>query len=107
MNIDLQKLIDILNELKTASISSTSDTIEATMKKYDMLFVGSEFNTIYSVELHHSINNIFNLKITMDELNSLLPTACNILNMGFEKMIAVNDIGKPNAAISYQITLWK
>ncbi|AQS04174.1 hypothetical protein [Clostridium beijerinckii] len=107
MNIDLQKLIDILNELKTASISSTSDTIEATMKKYDMLFVGSEFNTIYSVELHHSINNIFNLKITMDELNSLLPTACNILNMDFEKMIAVNDTGKPNAAISYQITLWK
>lgn len=43
----------------------------------------------------------------MDELNSLLPTACNILNMDFEKMIAVNDTGKPNAAISYQITLWK
>lgn len=107
MNENLKKLIDILNELKTASITSTLDTIKSIMKKYDMLFVGSEFNTIYSIELHHSLINIFNLKITMDELNSLLPTACNILNMSFDKMIAANDIGNPNAAISYKITLWK
>lgn len=107
LNTNLQKLIDILCELRNESIKSTPDTIRETMKKYDMLFLGSKFNTIYSIELHHSLNKIFNFDIKMDELNSLIPTACTALNMSLEEMIAVKDIGKPNPAISYKITLWE
>lgn len=72
-----------------------------------MLFLGAKFNTIYSIELHNSLNKIFNINTTMGELNSLVPTACNMLNMNIETMVDVKDIGKPNPAMSYQITLWQ
>lgn len=105
MSNDLQILIDKLSELKNASIRSTPDTIVDTMRKYNMLFLGSKFNTIYSIELHHSLKTI--VDIDMSELNNLMPTACSILNMRLEELIAVEDIGKPNPAISYQIVLWE
>lgn len=108
MNTNIQKLSEILLELRNASIRIMNDAeVKSVMHKYDMLFLGSKFNTIYSVELHHSLTKIFKLDITMTELNSLIPTVCNMLNMSFEELIAVEDIGKPNPAISYQIILWK
>lgn len=107
MNKNLQILIDRLSELRNASIKSTPDTIRETMKKYDMLFVGSKFNTIYSIEFHHSLKTIFDVDISMSELNELIPTACKMLNIRFDQLIAVEDIGKPNPSISYQIILWE
>jgi hypothetical protein len=106
MNENLQKLIAVLCELRTASINSSSENIRTIMQKYNMLFLGSKFNTIYSVELHNSLNTIFDFNIDFYELNVLIPTACNTLNMSFEKLIAIEDIGKPNPAINYQIILW-
>ncbi|MFL0164542.1 hypothetical protein [Candidatus Clostridium helianthi] len=107
MNIHLQNLINTLTELKTASIISKPDNIERIMKKYDMLFLGSKFNAVYSIELYHCINAIFNFKITLEELNALIPTACNILNMSFAEMVSIDYIGKPNSVMNYKITLWK
>lgn len=105
MNTNLQKLLDVLTELKNVSITSTPDTIREIMGKYNMLFLGAKFNTIYSTELHSCLNNYFNFDITMDELNSLIPTACSMLNMKFEKIVAVETMGTNNPAISYQISL--
>lgn len=105
--MNIENLIDVLTELRKVSINSSSSTIESIMHKYDMLFVGSKFNTIYSIELRHSLDKIFNYILSMDELNSMIPTACKTLNMKFEQLIAVEDIGQPNPAINYQITLWE
>lgn len=105
--MNIENLIDVLTELRNVSINSSPSTIESIMHKYDMLFVGSKFNTIYSVELRHSLDKIFNYIVSMDELNSMIPTACKALNMKIEQLIAVEDIGQPNPAINYQITLWE
>jgi hypothetical protein len=107
VNENLEILIYKLTELKNTSIKSTPDTIRETMKKYDMLFIGSKFNTIYSVELHHCLKTKFDIDIAICDLNALIPTACKILNMKVDELIAVNDIGKPNPFINYQITLWE
>lgn len=103
MDKNLNILIDKLSELKNASIKSTTDTIKETMKYYDMLFVGSKFNNIYSNELHHSLKTIHNIDISISELNDLIPTACKILNMKFEKLVGINDADH----VVYQITLWE
>lgn len=108
MNANLQKLSEILLELRNASMQIINEgDLKNVMHKYDMLFLGAKFNTIYSVELHHCLNDKFKLDISMNEVNSLIPTVCNMLNMNFEELIAVKDIGKPNPFINYQITLWK
>lgn len=106
MNINLIKLTDILSDLKNASKSITVDNAKITMSKYDILFLGAKFNSIYSVELYHSLNNVFNFNITMDELHSIITTACNSLNMKFEELINVEDIGKSVPTSCYKITLW-
>ncbi|MBU3185631.1 hypothetical protein [Clostridium estertheticum] len=106
MDKNLQIIIETLSELRNSSIKSTSDTIRETMKKYNMLFLGSKFNTIYSVELHHSLKTIFNIDIDIYELNKLIPTACKMLNMHFEELVSLEDLGKPNPFINYQIILW-
>lgn len=107
MDLNLKKLIDVLCELRIASISSNINTIESTMKKYNMLFLGEKLNTIYSIELHNSLNKIFNFDIDYIELNSLIPKACDMLKMSYETMIVVEDIGKPNPNTSYKIVLWQ
>lgn len=103
MDNKLNMLINKLNELKNVSIKSTADTIEEIIKRYDMLFVGSKFNNIYSNELHHSLKTIHNIDISITELNDLIPTACRILNMKFEKLVGINDANH----VVYQITLWE
>lgn len=105
--MSIENLIDVLTELRNASINSSANTIESVMHKYDMLFIGSKFNNIYSIELRHSLEKKFNYIVSMSELNSMIPTVCKTLNMKFEKLIAVEDIGQPNPAFNYQITLWE
>jgi hypothetical protein len=107
VNENLEILIYKLTELKNTSIKSTPDTIMEIMKNYNMLFLGSKFNTIYSNELHHHLKTISNLDIDNDKFNILITTACDALNMKFEKLIAVQDIGKSNPYTTYQITLWE
>lgn len=108
--MDSKKLMEILIELRSASLqmnlSPTEESVKSLMNKYDMLFLGKNFNTIYSLELMHSINTVFNLCIDNSELNELLPNVCKALNMKCEPMIAVTDVSKSNPPIHcYTITL--
>lgn len=107
MNSNLHKLIDILSELRSTSMQTTEDTVMDLMKRYNLLFLGGKFNTIYSQELPQSLKTFFNFSIELDELNQLIPEACKILQMNYEPMIKVSDVGSSNPKIaSYAITLW-
>lgn len=105
--MSIENLTDVLIELRNASINSSPNTIKSIINEYDMLFVGSKFNNIYSIELNHCLNKKFNYILSLAELNTMLPQVCKTLNMTLEKLIAVEDIGQPNPTINYQITLWK
>lgn len=105
MNKNLSIVVDKLSELRAASFLSNEDTIRDTMLKYNMLFLGSKFNTVYSNEFRNALKTMFNTDIPESELNELIPAACKMLSMKFEKMIDVDDIGKPNPHISYRIIL--
>ncbi|MCR8744369.1 hypothetical protein [Romboutsia lituseburensis] len=108
MNNNLQKLSKILLELRSASIQADTGTIKDVMAKYDMLFLGGNFNCIYSVELLHSLKKVFDFEVSNDELNNLIPIACKSLNMNFEPMVEVHNISNANApADCYSITLWE
>ena len=102
MDKNLTKLINVLSELRIASINSTPDTIKTTMKKYDIIFSGEQFNCIYSIELAHSLKNVFNVNTSHDELLTLIPVACSKLNMKFEELIT---LGSPSK-ICYSIALF-
>jgi hypothetical protein len=108
MNEMLQKLVTILIELRSesskASAVNSEESIRALMNKYNMLFLGKDFNCIYTYELCHAMNNYFKLNINNDELNSLIPTACKMLNMNFEPMVSLEDISDRKLAC-YHVTL--
>lgn len=107
--MNAQQLNKILKELMVASMqlgpSPTNDEIKSLMHKYDMTFLGSKINVIYSLELLHSLKKHFNFELTNDELNSLIPECCKFLNMGYEPMAKVDDMSNP-IPYCYQITLW-
>lgn len=106
--MDINLLTNVLLDLRKASITSTPDTIESVMQKYDMLFLGSKFNTIYSIELRHCLDKTFNYNVSIDELHSVIPQVCKTLDMKLEKLIAATDVTKPNPkTASFQITLWE
>lgn len=109
--MNIQKLIEILLELRSAIQQLGSKPSEYSLKEvmntYNMLFLGENFNCIYSNELAHCIKTIFDIPVKNDELNELIPDACKILNMRFEPMVEVAKISQPNPPIAcYQITLW-
>lgn len=107
MNNNLERLINILMELRSESMQANPNNIRSVMDKYNMLFLGSNFNTILSIELLESLKSIFDFQIDSNELNKLIPLACQILNMKFEPMIATSDLGNPDAeTICYNIILW-
>ncbi len=72
---NLQKLINVLSELRCSSMNTTKNTAMDLMHRYNLLFLGSKFNTIYSHELPQSLKTFFNFDITIDELNQLIPDA--------------------------------
>lgn len=111
MNNLQNKVIGVLKELQTASLSiqqsNNENEILSKIHTYDMLFLGEKYNEIHSVELCHSLNTVFGINITNEQLNELLPTVCPMLNMSCEKYISVSDIGKIDAPTrSYNIKLY-
>lgn len=108
--MDIKQLIDVLLELRSASMKmsslSSEDEIKAVMHRYDMLFVGEKFNLIYSADLCHALKNYFHLNTDKIELNNLIPTACKSLSMKFEPLIEVSKIGKSIEPDQYKIILW-
>ncbi|CAM2079812.1 MAG: hypothetical protein NSGCLCUN01_04040 [uncultured Clostridium sp.] len=105
MNSNLQKLITVLSELRCSSKQATEDNIMDLMNHYNLLFLGAKSNTIYSQELPRVLRTFFNFPIELDELNQLIPEACNILQMEYEPMIQLSDVGNPKI-FSYAIILW-
>lgn len=108
--MDKQQLVEILRELRSASMSLGPEpseySLKSLMQKYNMLFVGEKFNVIYSRELCHALKNYFCVEISNDDLNKLLPGACKSLNMQLEPLIEISKIGKSSTPDCYQITLW-
>jgi hypothetical protein len=108
----IQKMAEILLELRSESIqvnkNPSDDTIKKLMDKYSILFVGKDINCIYSNQLANCIKNVFSIPIENDELNMLIPTVCNTLNMKYEPMAEVTNTTIINPPIfCYQITLWQ
>ena len=87
MENNLQKLINILLELRIESIKASKEDTNSIMEKYNIMFLGSKFNIIYSFELIDLFKNYFNFDISKDELYSLIPIACKSLNMKFEELV--------------------
>lgn len=107
MNENLQRLVNILSELRYSSMQTSEATIHDLINRYNLLFLGSKFNTIYSQELPQSLKTFFDFDIEVDELNQLIPKACDILQMKYEPMIALSDLSKSSKKIyCYTITLW-
>lgn len=107
MDNQLNKVIDVLKELQVASQQATEHTIRSVMDKYDMLFLGEEFKVINTLELRYSLNNYFHVDMSNEELNTLIPAACEFLQMKYEPMIKLEDAGKNNIKPHcYTVTLW-
>lgn len=103
-----QQLKDILLELSFASksIANGSD-LRNVMNKYDMLFLGENFNLIYSAELRHTLKDYFGIEVSNEDLNLLVPLVCKDLRLECSSMYAVSDLSNPNRKpYCYQIKLW-
>lgn len=107
MDTNLSKVIDALSELKSASMSSSFDTIQLTMKKYNMLFLGEKLNTIFLVELQNTLKEYFHFNIDLKELKRLIPTACQYLGMAYEPMSQLDSLGNTIPEETYSIILWE
>lgn len=104
-----QQLINVLQELTTASRSIKDSTeLYATMDKYDMLFLGENFNYINTVELRHTLSDHFGMKISNEELNSMIPSVCDSIGMKYDAMFSVKDLERSNRSnvYCYQLILW-
>lgn len=102
---NVKVITEFLKELRIASkLIKSEEDLRTTMHKYDMLFVGGEFNTIYARELHLSLQKVIDKQISMPDLLRLIPDICSNLGMKSEAMTFVGD---PDRKISdYQITLF-
>ncbi|WP_058953187.1 hypothetical protein [Clostridium tyrobutyricum] len=109
--MDIKQLIKVLTELRSESLklgnTPSESEIKSLMHKYDMLFLGKNFNYIYSSELCYALKNYFHLEINNDKLNSLLPHACKCLNMKYEPLIKASKLGQSSEPDFYQIILWQ
>lgn len=102
---------DALLELKSASLSLQGNINDATlhelMQKYDLLFLGRNFNVIHSAELLHALQTVFKVDVDLQALNAMIPSICKELGMKTEAFVSLKDVAKPNPPIySYSITLF-
>lgn len=93
-----------IEEIQSSS-KKCADDPHAIMKKYDMLFVGKEFNTVYSLEIRHSLQKTLGIEVSNEELNSLLPDICSELGITLTPMVALNSTDK-STVVCYQLKLW-
>jgi len=101
-NINL--LTDTLLELRESAMRIASeDDLRKIMDKYNMLFLGKEFNKVYARELHHYMKENLGLSLSLEDFLNLVPDACGTLKMPYEPMVFVKDL---NRLADYQITLF-
>jgi hypothetical protein len=104
-----KELAKALLELKSSSLKidamKTEEEIRSMFRKYDMLFLGKNFNTIFSIELRHCLKEYFKVELSNEELNELIPKTCDSLNMDYEPMVEVENPSSP-VPHAYRIVLW-
>ena len=105
MDDKFNQIVSALQELRESCIKADEDNITEIIHKYDMLFVGSKFNTIYSIELAHALKNYFKIEIEHSELIQIIPTLCSTVNMKYEEMVAMSNVSK-NTTDAYKIELF-
>ncbi|MGF9906938.1 hypothetical protein [Brevibacillus porteri] len=99
-------LTEVLLELRVAARAIDSEaSLKSTMRKYDMLFMGENFNYITSIELAHTIRTIFDLPITNEELLKITPAVCSALGMNYEAMSRIENAGT-GSIDAFTITLF-
>lgn len=78
--------------------------------KYNTVFLGSNSNSITSIDLRHILINSFDISVPIDELNLLIPAVCNTLNMKISPRKDASDLNPdPNTVkiVAYIIYLWE
>ncbi len=101
-----EKLIHVLLELQQASksINSEQDFLTIT-QKYNLTFGGEKNNKIHTDELVNILQEKFEIKTELDELNSLIPAICPSLGMTFKAIFLLNDSNRTRP-YAYLVNLW-
>lgn len=86
-------IINALRELKSASLQyEYGGDYDGLMHEYDMCFMGEKFNIINSEHLQTTLKKLFNIEITLNELNQMIPSVCTSLSMKCMQVKAKNKI---------------
>ena len=94
--IDNSKFLQVRNVLallrsESAACPRTDECIEALMHKYDMLFLGENFNVIYTDELRRSMEKYFDISVSREDLVEMTPSLCKSLDMTYEAFCNASD----------------
>ncbi|MCU5668672.1 hypothetical protein OCB72_28950 [Bacillus cereus] len=100
MNDTLTVLSDVLKELRAVVSKADWKTM---IENYNMIFLGEKFNKVNTLDLHRYLQNTIKLKISEEELLTLIPIACTSLNMKIESMFIFE---KTNKLAGYVIQLF-
>ena len=103
--MNLEQLISFLQELSIASknIKSKED-LQAAMREHDVLFLGEDFKLVYTDEFCYALSKKFKKYIPIEEINSLVPSACSYLNLEYKARYNIADLQNTTPA-AYEITL--
>lgn len=109
--MDKKQLVDILLQLRAEclplQINASDSDIRAIMEKYDMIFLGNKFNSIYSHELCCMMNEKKNIDVSVNELNAAIPGVCSTLGMKIKPLVKLNNAESSNPIVaSYEIELY-
>jgi len=100
-------LLQLQAESRLAGRNNPEVAIHSLMDKYDMLFLGAQFNTIYTDELLLMLKQKLNLLVSKEDLLKMVPTVCAALHMHTEAMVNVKDMHEENPPIAqYSIELF-
>ncbi|ARC60456.1 hypothetical protein SFC27_05565 [Bacillus licheniformis] len=99
---DMKIISQALQTLKLESLSLNSPISE----RFDITFIGENFNVINSYELRNVLEHHFNLNIPHEALLVVIPHVCKANNMKFEGFQDLKDsINQEKTVSMYQITL--
>lgn len=108
-SLKTEKITAALLELRSASMvtnaNPTDSRIKSLINKYDIIFISKKINQIDSFDLYRALNGYFDINIEHQELMGLIPLVCDRLNMKYDPLIDIYNMGKTKADF-YQITLW-
>ncbi len=108
--MSVQKLAEVLMELRNASISlganPSEDSVKQLIQKYDILFLGNRFNAIYTSDLCHYLSTQ-GMVIAQETLNQAIPDLCIAIGMSCESTANASDVKKAKRPLSgYRIILY-